>query len=135
MRCLFDQLSTYKSSDLLWFSDTVGRVGVAGLEEALASIDLSAWQYKRVAIGALPVLEFVSALALLDGLAQAIILLPLEDDQPTRKARLAQAEIDIVLEGNGFDFTNKLALLGAPNVCRKQSPVSDRPEAIQTGEQ
>jgi acyl-CoA synthetase (AMP-forming)/AMP-acid ligase II len=75
----------------------------------LDSVDATRWHGKRVAIGALPILEFVSALVFLDGLAQAILLLPPEDDVQTREARLAKAEIDIIVEGDGLGFSKLLA--------------------------
>jgi acyl-CoA synthetase (AMP-forming)/AMP-acid ligase II len=133
MKCLLDRLSSCKASDVLWVADPVGRIDITRLTPALASVDPSGWQGKRVAIGALPVLEFVSALAFLDGLAQAIVLLPTEDDRLTREARLTQAGIDIVVEGNGFEFAKLLANFDVIDASGKAQPtVPVRPPAIQT---
>ena len=133
MKCLLDRLSTCKASDVLWIADPVGQVDITRLTRALVSVDPSGWQGKRVAIGALPVLEFVTALAYLDGLAQAIVLLPTEDDQPTREARLAQAGIDFVVEGNGFGFAKQLTQFDVTGSNGTAQPaVTDRPAAIQT---
>lgn len=133
MKCLLDRLSTCKPSDVLWVADPVGQVDITRLTQALARVDPSGWQGKRVAIGALPAIEFVCALAFLDGLAQAIALLPNEDDQPNREARLAQAGIDIVLEGNGFGFAKLLAQFDATHAGgTAQSAATVRPVAIQT---
>lgn len=133
MKCLLDRLSTCKASDVLWVADPVGQVDITRLTQTLASVDPSAWQGKRVAIGTLSVLEFVSALAFLDGLAQAIVLLPTEDDQSTREARLTQAGIDIVVEGSGFGFVKLLANSDATDTSGKaNSATTARPAAIQT---
>ena len=133
MKCLLDRLSACKASDVLWVADPVGPIDINRLIQALSSIDPSGWQGKRVAIGALPVVDFVSALAFLDGLAQAIVLLPNEDDRPTREIRLAQAGIDIVVEGEGFGFAKRLVQLDATEANPiAQRPVADRPAAIQT---
>lgn len=133
MKCLLDRLSTSKPSDVLWVADPVGQVDITHLTRVLACVNPSDWQGKRVAIGALPAIEFVCALAFLDGLAQAIVLLPTEDDQPTRDARLAQAGIDIVVEGNGIGFAELLAQFDVTHASGKaQSAVTDRPDAIHT---
>jgi acyl-CoA synthetase (AMP-forming)/AMP-acid ligase II len=87
----------------------MGEIGIRRLIAALDGVDATRWHGKRVAIGALPILEFVSALVFLDGLAQAILLLPPEDDVQTREARLAKAEIDIIVEGDGLGFSKLLA--------------------------
>lgn len=133
MKCLLDRLSTCKSSDVLWVAEPVGQVDITRLTLALARVDSSDWQGKRVAIGALPVIEFVCALAFLDGLAEAIVLLPNEDDQQTREARLAQARIDIVVEGDSFCFAKLLAQFNDSAANGMTQPINtDRPAAIQT---
>ena len=133
MKCLLGRLLSCKASDVLWVADPVGSVDNTRLTHALGNVDPTGWQGKRVAIGALPVIEFVSALVFLDGLAQAIVLLPAEEDQQTRAARLAQAGIDIVVEGNGFGFAKLLAQFDATGSNGTAQPaVTDRPAAIQT---
>ena len=133
MKCLLDRLSTCMASDLLWLADPFGPIDITRLTQAVCGIDPTGWQGKRVAIGALPVLEFVTALAFLDGLAQAIVLLPTEDDQPTREARLAQAGIDFVVEGNGFGFAKLLTQFDVTGSNGTAHPaVTERPAAIQT---
>ena len=108
MKCLLDRLSAGQASDVLWVGDPFGSVSIACLTAAMASIDPATWSGKRVAIGALPVVEFVFALAFFDGLVEALVLLPAEDDSQAREIRLAQAKIDIVLDGDGFGFAKKL---------------------------
>lgn len=130
MKCLLDRLPTCKASDVLWVADAIGPIDILRLTQALGSVDTTGWHGKRVAIGALSVIEFVSALAFLDGLAQAIVLLPAEDDLSTREARLAQAGIDIVVEGDGFGFTKLLtqsetiATNGTTLLAAKDRPAS-----------
>ena len=133
MKCLLDRLSTCKASDVLWVADPVGTIDITRLTQALCSVDPTGWHGKRVAVGALPVVEFVSVLAFLDGLAQAIVLLPAEDDRQTREARLKQAEIDIVVQSDDFGFAKLLAQsdITATNGTTHLA-AKDRPQAIQT---
>jgi acyl-CoA synthetase (AMP-forming)/AMP-acid ligase II len=133
MKCLLDRLSTCKASDVLWVADPFGAIDITRLTQVLGSVDSSGWQGKRVAIGALPVVEFVFALAFLDGLAQAIVLLPTEDDRQAREARLKQAGIDVMVEGDGFGFVKLLAKFDTTGATGTIHPVVvDRPTAIQT---
>lgn len=133
MKSMLDRLSSCKASDVLWAADPVGQVDINLLTQALIRVDLSGWKGKRVAIGALPAIEFVFALVFLDGLAQAVVLLPNEDDQQTRETRLAQAEIEIVVEGDGFGFVKLLAQFDATGSNGTTQPaVTDRPASIQT---
>lgn len=133
MKCLLDRLSACKASDVLWVADPVGPIDINRLTQALSGIEPSDWQGKRVAIGALPAVEFISTLVFLDGLAQAIVLLPTADDKPTRETRLAKAEIDIVVESDGLGFTKRLIQLDAtePNPIAQQT-VARRPAKTQT---
>lgn len=133
MKCLLDRLSPRKNNDVLWVVEPIGRVDISLLTQAFSRIDPSAWKNKRVAIGALPVLEFVATLAFLDGLAQAIVLLPAEDDQLTRESRLSQAGIDIVIEGRGIDFTQIFNQIDSGGVKTTQT-IGEirRPAAVQT---
>lgn len=108
MKCLLERLSSYELTDVLWLSPSVGQIDVNRLIQAFQCVDSTKWKGKRVGIGALPVVEFVSSLVFLDGLAHSIVLLPLEDDEQTREKRLEQAGIDIVIEGEGLNFTELL---------------------------
>ena len=133
MKSLFDRLLTFNSRDVLWVTEPFGHIDIATLTQVFGCINPLEWQGKRVAIGALPVLEFVTALAFLDGLVQVIVLLPTEDDQPTREARLEQAGIDIVIEGDGFGFERLLAHFDATDATGTTPPtVPDRPPEIKT---
>lgn len=133
MNCLLDRLSTYKAMDVLWIAAPIVSIDVSRLIGVLGSVSTSGWQGKRVAIGNLPVLEFVCALAFLDGLAHSIVLLPNEDDEKTSEARLLQAGIDILLEDDGFGFTKLLAESDSTDSSNKAHPaILDRPIAIQT---
>jgi acyl-CoA synthetase (AMP-forming)/AMP-acid ligase II len=133
MKCLLDRLSICRPGDVLWVTEAVGQVDISRLTQALISIDPSGWQGKRVAIGALPAIEFVCTLAFLDGLAQTILLLPSEDDQRTREARLEHAGIHVVVEGNGLGFAKLLVSCDATGSDGSAQPVDTaRPAAIQT---
>ncbi len=133
MKCLLDRRSTCMASDVLWVADPIGPIDIARLAQALSRVNPTIWQGKRVAIGALPVVEFVCALVFLDGLAQAIVLLPAEDNLATREARLSQAGIDIVVDGDGLGFAKLLSQSdthGSSGTARLA--VVDRPTAIPT---
>ena len=132
MKCLLDRLSACKNNDVLWVVEPIGRVDISLLTQAFSRIDPSAWQDKRVAIGALPVLEFVATLAFLDGLAQAIVLLPAEDDQLTRESRLSQAGVDIVIEGRGIDFIQIFNQINYAGVKTTQNIREIRPAVVKT---
>lgn len=133
MTCLLDQLSSFRTVDVLWIADPIGQIDIGRLRYAFARMDPSKWKDKRIAIGALPVLEFVSTLAYLDGLAQAIVLLPTEDDQPTREARMAQARVDIVLESEGLGLTKLLTQFDTTDATgTARRVVKKRPPAITT---
>lgn len=108
MRRLQERLSTYSPRDVLWTVDPIGPINVGTLIAALEGVDRTSWQDKRVAIGTLPILELVCALIFLDGLVQAILLLPDGEDAQTREARLMHAKIDTVLEGDGLGFSKLL---------------------------
>ncbi len=132
MKCLYDRLSSWRPTNVLWMVNPICRVDVACLTRALDGVDASVWKNKRVAIGVLPVLEFIATLVFLDGLAQAIVLLPAEDDPKTRESRLIQADVDIVIEGRGIDFVSLLTEIDAGNEIKIQTSVEVRPAAIQT---
>ncbi len=125
MNFLAEKLATSSASDVLWFSQTAGAIEASKFAQALLQIPYSDWHCKRVAIGNLPVGEFVSALIFLDGLAESILILPSEDDSETRSARLVQAKIDIVVENDGLGFT-KLFNSAA------SSQAFDRPASVAT---
>jgi len=107
MKFLAEKLGTGSANDILWLSQSAGPVSNAKLAQTLAGLPLADWHGKRVALGALPVIEFTSTLVLLDGLAEAILLLPSEDDAQTRAQRLAQARIDIIIENDGIGFAKR----------------------------
>ena len=96
MTCLAASLVVQDSDHVLWLSPTAAAepVHVAQLRSALAQIRLDDFRGKRVGIGTMPVLELLATLVLLDGLADAILMLPNEEDETARANRLAQAQID-----------------------------------------
>lgn len=123
MKCLAEKLSACNASHAMWFSESAGAITATELTNALVQIPSYDWSGKRVALGFLPVIEFVSTLIFLDGLAEAILLLPSEDDAVTRAARLAQAQIDIVIENDGLGFTKLFS-------SKTSSTPFDRPAPI-----
>jgi acyl-CoA synthetase (AMP-forming)/AMP-acid ligase II len=125
MRSLSEKLSTGNANDIIWLSEGAGTVCNGRLSEALAQLPIADWLGKRVALGSLPVLEFVSALVFLDGIADAVLLLPNEEDNETRTRRLNEAKIDCVIENEGLGFAQLLKNQQPP------SPIT-RPDSAMT---
>lgn len=113
MNFLAEKLAISDASDVLWLTPDAIPVAVSNLAFASALLPVKVWQSKRVALGNMPIIELVSALIFLDGLADAILLLPNEDDPQTRAARLAQANIDIVIEQEGLGFAKLFEMASA----------------------
>jgi len=125
MKFLAKALTTGKKTDIVWISQSSGIINRGALSKALSKRPIGEWIGKRIALGALPTFEFVSTLVLLDGVAEAILLLPNEDDAQTRVQRLTQAKIDFVIEGNGLGLSQLLNDSDLGNL-------SERPQPIQT---
>lgn len=132
MRFLAEKLATCDAGDIMWFSAEAGLVDASRLAFAIAHAPVKEWLGKRVALGNMPVIELVSALIFLDGLAESILLLPNEDDVPTRAARLAQARIDVVVEHDGLGLLRFLELASAAAISNTTSLVAERPAPIAT---
>ncbi len=131
MNFLAEKLVICDASDVLWFNAEAIPVTASSLAFAFAQLPLKDWQSKRVALGSMPVVELVSTLIFLDGLADTILLLPNEDDPQTRAARLAQANVDIVIEKDGLGFAKLFELASAEPVSNTtQLPV--RPASVAT---
>ena len=129
MKFLSEKLTTCSPDEVIWYSEDAGVVSASGLTAAFAGLNHAEWQGKRVAIGNLPVIEYVATLIYLDGLAHCILLLPNEDDEQTRAARLAQANIDIVLEKNGLGL---FTLSNRPGTVGVTATPTDRRAALET---
>lgn len=133
MKYLLERFSEFEPNDVVFIADQIGEVRASSLIDVLSSISPLDWHGKNVAIGKLNAAEFVCALVFLDGLANSIVLLPAEEDAQAREIRLAQASVDIVIEGNGLGFakllTNRNYAMG--NSIGKVSDIN-RPAPIQT---
>ena len=110
MACLLEKLANCQAEDVFWYTPTAKSVNAATLSAALLSVSCEKWQGKRIAIGRMSALEFAATLVFLDGLAQAIVLLPAEDDADSRSARIEDAAIDYVLEDKGLNFSTLLEM-------------------------
>ena len=128
MLCLADKLTLADSADILWFAPGGAAVDAGSLMQALGRLDIQAWQGKRVALAGMPVIELAAALIFLDGLAEAILLLPSEEDAQAQALRLTQANIDVVLGEAGLGVQKILRTSDAP----AQSVVFRRPAALPT---
>lgn len=132
MNFLAEKLATCDAGDVLWLSAEATPVDASHLAFAIAHVPVKDWLGKRVALGNMPVIELVCALIFLDGLAEAILLLPNEDDVPTRATRLAQARIDVVVEHDGLEFSKFLKLANVSTVSKKSSLAVERPAPVAT---
>lgn len=120
MKGLADHLASLAPEAVLWLAPGAGPVRADALRTALTTADATAWQGRRVALGRLAPLELAATLVYLDGLADTIVLLPLEEDGDARQHRLAQAGIHTLIEGDGLGFTHALA-------AAEPTPALDRP--------
>lgn len=132
MKFLAEKLATCEAGDVIWFTTAAGPVTASSLDFAIAQVSIKDWLGKRVALGNMPVIELVCALIFLDGLAEAILLLPNEDDAQTRAMRLVQANIDVVVEHDGLEFSKFLELASAAAMSNTTSLVVERPTPIAT---
>ncbi|MBI3348168.1 MAG: acyl--CoA ligase [Burkholderiales bacterium] len=129
MNCLADKLETVGASELLWLAPGGDAIDRGRLAAALGTVDAEAWRGKRVALGAMPVVEFVATLTFLDGLAEAILLLPSEETAEAQVQRLSEARIDAVLDSTGLGFAQRLQAL-AP--ARSDASSTARPAPLPT---
>ena len=133
MKSLAEKLATCEAGDALWLSAEAGSVVASQMAFAFGRMAVKDWQGRRVALGNMPVIELVTALIFLDGLAQAILLLPNEDDAQTRASRLTQANIDVVVECDGLGFAKLFEL--ARTAAGSNSPtchLAKRPAPVAT---
>ncbi|MGM9479959.1 class I adenylate-forming enzyme family protein [Roseateles sp. NT4] len=106
MTCLAERLQAAPADALVWLTTSGERITAGALRGALARVDAEAWRGKRVALGDMPVLEFLLALLALDGLAQALVLLPAEEGEAARAERLRLAPVDVVLDAQGLGLVS-----------------------------
>ena len=132
MNFLAEKLATCGAGDVLWFPAEAAPVVASHLVFALGRVPFKTWQGKRVALGDMPVVELVATLIFLDGLAEAILLLPNEDDVQTRSTRLTQAKIDVVLEHDGFEFLKSLEMASVAAISSTSPNVDERPAPVET---
>lgn len=108
MKCLTEKFTASPDNQLLWISRSIGDVHSNLLLQVLSELPYADFYGKRVAIGNMSVLEFVCSLIFLDGIAETILVLPVEDDPQARAHRLEQARIDIVLENDALGIEKSL---------------------------
>ena len=105
MRVLIDRLKTCQLNGVAWLPPKGGAVTFDALTQVSKLLDCNRWFKKRIALGEMPILELACALILLDGLAEVICLLPKEVTPQERASLLAQAKIDLVIEGSDLGFS------------------------------
>lgn len=111
-RGLASYLDAFRDDAVVWLPPGGAPVEAGTLRAAIAAVDPAPWAGRRVGLGALPALELAATLVFLDGLADTVMLMPLEETGEARDRRLAAAGIDHVLEGDGLGLAARLT--GAP---------------------
>ncbi len=109
MKCLVEKLEELNGDAILWISTNSVPINSAQIRSAIFGRSSAEWFGKRVAIGDLTVVEFLTTLIFLDGLVDAILLLPSEEDAKVREARLAEAKIEVIIEKGGLGFVEAYA--------------------------
>jgi len=112
MTCLAERLQSAPADALIWLTSSGERIQAGALRSALVRMDVEAWRGKRVALGDMPVLEFLLALVALDGVAQTLMLLPAEESASARAERLSMAPVDVVLDADGLGLAGALTAAG-----------------------
>lgn len=97
MNRLAEILGERDASRILWFAPDGHPISIGAMAAACASIDYANWRGRRVALGAMPAHDLARALVLLDGVAETILFLPLEQDSVVQRAYLDLLRIDVVL--------------------------------------
>ena len=102
MNALWEKFGQFQPGDVVWFTPQGTPVVAAQLAAAISRLPLDEWHGKRVALGALSTLELATALIALDGVADTLLLLPVEESAEARALRLSDAAIDLVLDAGAF---------------------------------
>ncbi|MBL8278168.1 MAG: acyl--CoA ligase [Pelomonas sp.] len=128
MTCLSERLQSAPADAVVWVTSSGERISAGALRSAVAGLDVAAWRGKRVALAEMPVLSFLTALVALDGVAEALVLLPAEETGPARETRLGLTRVDAVLGAQG------LGLLPQAGAETRDAPdASEAPEAAPQG--
>lgn len=98
MKSLLEKLYNSNPDDVLWHSPDGESIISSQLALAIESLSLGKLQGRRIALAKMPVLELVTSLVLLDGIAEVLLLLPDEDESEICKERFIEVGIDLVLK-------------------------------------
>lgn len=106
MKSLIEHLCHYSKNDILWYTPDMHPIDVSYLFDTITLIDRNKWKGKRIALGNMPILDFVLALIFFDGLADTILLLPTEENIEVQESRLNEASIDYIFNESNLNFTS-----------------------------
>lgn len=87
-------------SRVLWYAPGGDAITVGTMATACGLVDPRDWHGRRVALAAMSSLELARTLVLLDGIAESILFLPLEQPKAAQEAYLGNMRIDVVLGGD-----------------------------------
>ena len=97
MKSLADILRNRANGQMLWWTADGDSITAGSILAAREAMTISQWFGKRVAVGGMSSLELARCLVLLDGVAESILFLPLEQDQAAQQKYLSDMQIDVVL--------------------------------------
>lgn len=127
MKHLAEILRDRDSLRVLWHAPGGYAITAGAMATACASnVPGDHWHGRRVALGAMPALELARALVLLDGVAESILFLPLEQNATAQQAYLKDMRIDVILDASAMQpevFGDGRAVSTALDASRLQSPI------------
>jgi acyl-CoA synthetase (AMP-forming)/AMP-acid ligase II len=100
MKSLAEILRDRATSRVLWWPPEGDAITTGSIVAAREAMIIPEWFGKRVALGEMSSLELARSLVLLDGVAESMVFLPLEQDRSAQQQYLADMRIDVVL-GDG----------------------------------
>lgn len=124
MKSLTDILRERDASRVLWLAPESDAITTGSILAASEAMPRPKWYGKRVALGKMSSLELARTLVLLDGVAESLLFLPIEQEQAMQQRYLVDMRIDLVL-GHG----------GIPPAVLTQETAGDPLGSVSTGDQ
>lgn len=105
MKLIDALLTSQPSSQLVWIDSLYGQITVGELRRFCANQQVAKWHGRRIALDEMSALDLLAALSILDGVAESILVLPSEVDEPTKQKYLDDHRSEVVLQGDLLAFT------------------------------
>lgn len=97
MKRLFQIIGTHEPTRVLWYGSGSEAVTEGMVNTAHASFNLMGWYGRRVAIGNMRPVELAYTLALLDGVAESLLLMPIEQDTLIQHELLKSSRTEVIV--------------------------------------